>query len=74
MLVRPTNERGERVTPSDLEGHRVSHRFRGPCCLCPMLRGDDDFTEAALVLVTRGRLSGEYIAKCARNICGYFGK
>ena len=73
-LIRPTNERGERVAPSDLEQHWISHRFRGPCCLCPMVHGEDDITEAALVLVTHGRLSGEYIAKCARNLCGYFGE
>ena len=39
-----------------------------------MRRGADDFTEAALVVTTRGEMFGEYVAQCARNMCGYFGK
>jgi len=27
-----------------------------------------------IVLATRGKMSGEYIAQCARNECGYFGE
>jgi hypothetical protein len=46
---RPTNERGEWVVPSDLDSHRHSHRFRGPCCLCPMnAEADIPFIEAAI--------------------------
>jgi hypothetical protein len=33
-----------------------------------------DFVEAAIYRVTRGMLSGEYVASCAFGTCGYFGK
>jgi hypothetical protein len=67
---RPTNERGERVTPSDLEGYRLLYQFRGPGCFCSMQR--KQFTEAAMYLALRGRFRGEYVASCARKRCKYF--
>lgn len=64
-----------RIKPSDLEAYRQSHRMLGPCCLCPMKDGGQpDFVEAAMYMVTAGSLSGEYIASCAQNHCGYFGE
>ena len=32
----PTNEKGERVAPSDLEVYQASHNMLGPCCLRPI--------------------------------------
>jgi hypothetical protein len=47
----------------------------GPCCLCPLVGRDrPDFTEAAIYRATQGQPLGEYVAGCARNACGYFGK
>jgi hypothetical protein len=47
----------------------------GPCCLCPLAYGQEpDFVEAAIYMVPAGPLSGEYVAGCARDRCGYFGK
>ena len=71
---RPTNERGERVVPSDLDSHRLSHRFRAPCCLCPMdSEYDNTFVEAAIYAAPTGRYVGEYVAQCAERECGYLG-
>jgi hypothetical protein len=75
LANRPTNEQGERVTPSDLGAHRLSHAMRGPCCLCPLnQRRANDFQEAAMYLVRRGRFMGEYVAACANSECGYLGE
>lgn len=64
-----------RVKPSDLQDYRQSHRMLGPCCLCPMQDATQpDFVEAAMYMITVGLLSGEYVASCARNRCGYFGE
>jgi hypothetical protein len=71
---RPTNERGERVVPSDLDSHRLSHRFRGPCCLCPIDPvHNSTFIEAAIYAAPTGRYVGEYIARCAERECDYLG-
>jgi hypothetical protein len=74
MQTRPVNQRGQRVTPSELEAHRFSHVMLGPCCMCPFLKEcPDDFSESAIFLVTNGKYFGEYVVACAKNECGYFG-
>jgi hypothetical protein len=74
-LNRPTNEHGERVSPSDLRFHRLSHAMLGPCCLCPLLKNSgEDFVESAIYMVGHGLYAGEYVASCANGECGYFGK
>ncbi|KAH6880999.1 hypothetical protein BKA70DRAFT_1238514 [Coprinopsis sp. MPI-PUGE-AT-0042] len=71
------SDTGERVPPSDLEGHRRTHYFMAPCCLCPLLLGEM-YVESKIGLAVvapgsvRSEVSGEYIAQCARNECGYF--
>lgn len=64
-----------RITPSDLREYRISHRMLGPCCLCPMIDiNQPDFVEAAMYMPSTGPFAGQYIATCARDQCGYFGK
>jgi hypothetical protein len=47
----------------------------GPCCLCPLVdQNGPDFVEAAIYVVSTGALSGEYVASCALEKCGYFGR
>jgi hypothetical protein len=72
--VRPSNDIGERVVPSDFEAYRLSHDIQGPCCLCPLLHEDvGAFAEATMKMVVRGRHAGEYAVMCAKDRCGYFG-
>ncbi|TFK28678.1 hypothetical protein FA15DRAFT_700885 [Coprinopsis marcescibilis] len=72
-------ETGGRIPPSELEGHRRTHFFRAPNCLCAYLL-DQPYIEAqiGLVYAPRGRegsiLNGEYVAECATKRCGYFGQ
>jgi hypothetical protein len=74
LWSRPTNGDGERVTPSDLATHRLSHAMRGPCCLCPVRpQCDDRFVEATIYMPLNGRFGGEYVAVCADDVCGYHG-
>ena len=64
-----------RVEPHHLQAWRVSHRMLGPCCICPM--ADDaqpDFKEAAIYQVRGASTGRQYVASCARDLCGYFGK
>ena len=72
---RPVNDQGQRVTPSDLAAHRLSHQFLGPRCLC-MLKDYPHGThkEAVMVLLTRGQYAGEYVACCTARRCRYFGE
>lgn len=66
---------GEQVAPSDLRDHRLSHRFLGPGCLCPLkTESRPTFTEAAIFVARSGSFAGQYVAECARGDCGYFGK
>jgi hypothetical protein len=75
VLYRPLNGQGQ-VTPSLLQEHCRSHRFLGPCCLCPLfeLEGQAIFAEAAMYVATSGPFSREYIAQCAKGECGYLGQ
>lgn len=64
------------VPPCAMQQHRMSHQMLGPCCLCPMLDVNlPDFVEAAIYEVPAGeRYAGQWVASCARDRCGYFGK
>jgi hypothetical protein len=63
------------VSPSDFETYRLSHDIQGPSCLCPFEKKDmGDFVESAIYMVGHGRYTGEYVAACAEDHCGYFGK
>lgn len=64
----------ERVRPSELQEHRMTHRVLGPCCLCPMHASQPDFVEAAIYVLPVGPFSGQYVASCAQDRCGYFGE
>lgn len=66
----------ERVVPSDLPLHRDSHRFLGPCCLCPLFIPNSQglYVETSMAYETSGFYSGQFVAKCAQNECGYFGE
>ena len=61
------------MTPSDLESHRQSHHIRAPCCLCAFEDSGSSYTETTVMVATCGRLSGEYVAACAKDRCGYLG-
>ncbi|KAH6919054.1 hypothetical protein BKA70DRAFT_1417051 [Coprinopsis sp. MPI-PUGE-AT-0042] len=68
---------GRRVTPSDLEGHRRTHQFRAPSCLCAFL-DRKLYTESSIGVVhvpmelsKSSSLNGEYTAECATGRCGY---
>jgi len=67
----PVAENGQRVTPSDLLNHRLSHQFRVPCCLCAYNTTTAIYTESAIYLAIQGEFSGEYVAGCATDSCGY---
>jgi hypothetical protein len=75
--TRPIKENGERVTPSALETHRVTHHFRGPYCFCaisvPFSTAPASQESAIFLDDSEGELIGEYIAACARGICSYKG-
>ena len=72
---RPVNQHGERVTPSDFEAYRLSHKVLGPCCLCPFQDRDvRNYKESPIFMVGLGRYAGEYVAACADNRCSYFGR
>ena len=64
-----------RVTPSAMQDHRISHRMLGPCCLCPMMDPmTPDFVEAAIYMASDGDNTGQYVATCVKDECGYFGE
>jgi hypothetical protein len=67
---------GKRVTPSALRDYRLTHQFRGPCCLCPVFeRGVcREYKEAAIFVATSGAQAGEYVTQCALGACGYNSK
>jgi hypothetical protein len=73
--LRPTTENA-RVEPHNLQAWRVSHRMLGPCCLCPMAdHAEPDFKEAAIHQMRNASTGSQcYVASCAWDLCGYFGK
>jgi len=63
------------VPPSDLPDYRYSHKLNNPYCLCPLFATSGAAPkEAAIFIETVGAYCGEYVAKCAKNECGYFGE
>lgn len=63
------------ITPSDLCEHCILHQMLGPYCLCPMMDLNQlDFIKAAIYMWAMGPFAGQYIATCAQDKCGYFGK
>ncbi|KIM80245.1 hypothetical protein PILCRDRAFT_89795 [Piloderma croceum F 1598] len=56
------------IHPSELHNHHMSHRMLGPCCLCPpAYPNGPDFVEAAMYMVPKGSLSGQYVTSCAQG-------
>jgi hypothetical protein len=76
VMGRPTDDNRCRVPPSDLPGYRDSHELDNPYCLCLLFVASAGATpnEVAILIETAGPYSGEYVAKCAKNGCGYFGE
>lgn len=73
-LCRPVNDEGQRVLPCSLSDHRQTHDFKGTGCLCALDR-QGIFTESAIYQAAQGHIySGEYVAGCASNWCGYLGE
>jgi hypothetical protein len=71
-VSRPTDEEGKRVTPSDLQDHRITHAFKGPCCLCAAPGNIGiEYSESAIYEAALGEYLGEYVAGCATGRCGY---
>ena len=72
---RPVTEAGTRVVPSNLLHYRINHEFQTPCCLCACNANGavPTFTESAIYVAIDGAYSGEYVAGCALNSCGYLG-
>jgi len=64
---------GMRVTPSDLVDHRCTHWFRGPCCFCAY-GISDSYTECVIDVLRLGKYTGEYVAMCGFDSCGYCSK
>lgn len=71
---RPIADTGERVPPSDLSNYRVTHEFQGPYCLCACDAIGTDYTESMICVIVGGQFSGEYVASCATETCGYSSK
>src|ERR1700676_1486706 len=73
QFTRPTSTQG-RVHPSILQDHRMSNRMLGPCCLCPMTDASKpDFIKSAIYVASGGDWEGQYVATCAKDLCGYCG-
>ncbi|KIJ69918.1 hypothetical protein HYDPIDRAFT_104581 [Hydnomerulius pinastri MD-312] len=68
----PVLEDGVRVTPDGLVGHRQTHHFLGPGCLCSSQSIDGTFTEALIFMVTTGQHAGKWVAACAMHRCKYW--
>ena len=58
-----------RVPVHRFDNYKATHEFRSPGCLCPVLNGTMD--NESVVFEASG---GEYIAVCAKGICGYVGE
>jgi hypothetical protein len=76
VMDRPTDDNRRRVPPSDLRDYRNSHKLDNPYCLCLLFVTSAGVTsnEVAILIETVGAYSGEYVARCAKNECGYFGE
>ena len=76
IMDRPTDNNRRRVPPSDLPDYRNSHELNNPYCFCSLFVKSVRATrnEIAILIETVGAYSGEYVVKCAKNECGYFGE
>ena len=66
------------MVPDALHSYHKTHKFLGPCCLCPLLgieRGIERgrYVEAVIHILVFGRYAGEYVAECTGSQCGYLG-
>ncbi|KAF8835118.1 hypothetical protein BDN67DRAFT_984835 [Paxillus ammoniavirescens] len=69
----PVLENGSRVTPESLTGHRQTHKFLGPGCLCSSQSiNATAFTGALIFMVSTGQHSGQWVAACTTRICKYW--
>jgi len=62
------------VLPADLPNFRLTHDFRGPCCLCARQDVEGTYTESAVFIGEDGPNFGKYMAGCASDQCGYLSK
>ncbi|EDQ98816.1 uncharacterized protein LACBIDRAFT_335639 [Laccaria bicolor S238N-H82] len=70
----PVNRRRERITPSDLNGHRATHHFQFPGCFCPLQSGGGSLglnKETAIYMPTGGPYKNQWVAACATQECLY---
>lgn len=51
------------------EKYRAEWRISNPFCVCGEATGIA--TESAIYYATAGKYAQEYVAGCARNLCGY---
>ena len=55
--------------------YRGLYDFRLPSCLCAIeFVASAQYTECAVYLPPNGEYTGEYVAGCAFDRCGYLGK
>ncbi|KAF6741165.1 hypothetical protein DFP72DRAFT_1084752 [Ephemerocybe angulata] len=68
---------GSRSTPDNLDSHRLTHYYKGPCCFCAYVEASE-YTEAKIGLLQEilsaghPEYVGNYAAICATQTCGYF--
>ncbi|KAF6749784.1 hypothetical protein DFP72DRAFT_852347 [Ephemerocybe angulata] len=77
----PCLEDGQLVPTDEMEQHRLEYYFKGPSCVCAYKLGVE-YTETKIRLIESVNSNeekiwyrpfvGEYIAECARGVCGYF--
>lgn len=72
MSPRPLDQQGKRVLMYLMDDHRASHKFMYPRCFCP--DGGLDTLEADICLASPGEYHNYWVAVCAKDVCGYFGK
>ena len=72
-FARPIDEHNERVPLYNLGNYRVSRQFQNPCCLCAS-ENPSSVVESAIYVATAGPYRGFWVAACAQDSCGYFGK
>ena len=76
VMDRPTDDNRCCMTPSDLHDYRNSHKLDNPYCFCCLFVMSVRVTrnEVTILIETAGPYAGEYVVKCMKNECGYFGE